>query len=142
MEMNNERVVHPQHYQRLKDKFGIEVWDIAEEYGFIVGNAIKYLMRAGDKPEEGMSMAEKEIEDYLKAIEYIRKKIRNVIADVPLEWRDHNKDRWVALVRKLHRLGLIEEMSVAPQVTNPTCSVSENALAHYSGTSSTSQAKI
>lgn len=67
--MNNmEHVNHPAHYQR---KDGIECIDIIRHYVCDIANAIKYLWRAGLKPEMGMEDAEKEIEDLKKALWYI-----------------------------------------------------------------------
>jgi CBS domain-containing protein len=63
-----EHVNHPAHYQR---KDGIECIDIIRHYVCDIANAIKYLWRAGLKPEMGMEDAEKEIEDLKKALWYI-----------------------------------------------------------------------
>ena len=65
-----EKVDHPQHYQSK----GMEVIDIIEAYelDFHLGNAIKYILRAGKK--EGSS----EKEDLGKAAWYIQRKLRNV----------------------------------------------------------------
>lgn len=74
-ESNVARVNHPEHYTWLKDKCGIEVIDIIRWLDFDTGNAIKYLLRAGHKAEEGFSTKEKTIEDLNKAIWYIKDKI-------------------------------------------------------------------
>lgn len=71
----DDRVNHPSHYTWLKDKCGIEVIDITRHLDFNVGNAIKYLLRAGYKQEEGLSNIQKEIEDLSKALWYIQDKI-------------------------------------------------------------------
>ena len=63
-----EHVNHPAHYQR---KDGIECIDIIRHYTCDIANALKYLWRAGLKPEMGMEDAEKEIEDLKKALWYI-----------------------------------------------------------------------
>ena len=63
-----EHVNHPAHYQR---KDGIECIDVIRHYTCDIANAIKYLWRAGLKPEMGMEDAEKEIEDLKKALWYI-----------------------------------------------------------------------
>ena len=63
-----EHVNHPAHYQR---KDGIECIDIIRHYVCDIANAIKYLWRAGLKPEMGKEDAEKEIEDLKKALWYI-----------------------------------------------------------------------
>ncbi len=64
-----ENVNHPAHYNSRKD--GIECIDIIRHYVCDIANAIKYLWRAGLKPEQGMDDAEKEIEDLKKALFYI-----------------------------------------------------------------------
>ena len=46
------KVNHPSHYTWLKDKIGIEVIDITRHMDFDLGNAIKYILRAGHKTEE------------------------------------------------------------------------------------------
>ena len=43
----NNAVDHPKHY--TSHPSGIECIDVAEHYGFSIGNAIKYLWRAGLK---------------------------------------------------------------------------------------------
>ena len=61
-------VDHPEHYQVFKDKSGIEPIDIARHLDFDLGNAIKYILRAGNKGNA--------IEDLNKAIWYIKDKIK------------------------------------------------------------------
>lgn len=55
----------------------IEVIDYIEDkkLGFCLGNAIKYISRAGKKKDNGRDMIDKEIEDLKKAIWYINRKI-------------------------------------------------------------------
>jgi len=58
---------------------GIECIQITEYYNFCIGNAIKYLWRAGLKPGEvGLSNKDKEIQDLEKAIWYINRQISNL----------------------------------------------------------------
>lgn len=76
--MENERVNHPSHYTWLKEKCGIEVIDITRHLDFCTGNAVKYLLRAGHKSEEGYTDKAKEIEDLKKAIFYISDKINHI----------------------------------------------------------------
>ena len=73
-----DRVNHPSYYTWLKDKCGIEVIDITRHMDFCLGNAIKYLLRAGHKKEEGLTDNQKEIEDLKKAIFYINDKISQI----------------------------------------------------------------
>lgn len=64
----SNRVNHPQHYQGAN---GVECIEVIRHYTCDIANAIKYLWRAGLKPEQGMDDAEKEIEDLEKALVYI-----------------------------------------------------------------------
>lgn len=75
----NENVSHPSHYTWLKDKCGIEVIDITRHLDFDLGNAIKYILRAGRKPiiNENLSddFLRAAIQDLKKALFYINDKI-------------------------------------------------------------------
>jgi len=71
-----DSVNHPAHYNWLKDKCGIEVIDLVRYMDFNLGNALKYILRAGHKSEKGMSDKDKTIEDLKKAIWYIEDKIK------------------------------------------------------------------
>lgn len=73
-----DRVNHPSHYTWLKDKCGIEVIDITRHMDFCLGNAIKYILRAGHKKEASLSDTQKEIEDLRKAIWYINDRIEQL----------------------------------------------------------------
>lgn len=61
----NDNVNHPSHY--TSHPSGIECIQITEHLDFCIGNAIKYLWRAGGKNDE--------VEDLKKAIWYIQRKI-------------------------------------------------------------------
>lgn len=63
-------VNHPSHYSWLKEVCGIEVIDITRHLDFDLGNAIKYILRAGRKDKS------KTIEDLEKAIFYINDRIK------------------------------------------------------------------
>lgn len=76
VEQKKDNVNHPSHYTWLKEKCGIEVIDITRHLDFDSGNAIKYILRAGHKSEEGYSDKEKQIEDFKKAIFYLNDKIK------------------------------------------------------------------
>ncbi|MBQ9391925.1 MAG: DUF3310 domain-containing protein [Lachnospiraceae bacterium] len=78
MEEKNNRVEHPDYYTWLKEKCGIEVIDIARRFDFCLGNAIKYILRAGHKSESGVSILDKEIEDLEKAVWYIQDRINTL----------------------------------------------------------------
>ena len=75
----DENVSHPSHYTWLKELCGIEVIDITRHMDFDLGNAIKYLLRAGRKPiaTEFVSadFLEAGIQDLKKALFYINDKI-------------------------------------------------------------------
>jgi Protein of unknwon function (DUF3310) len=58
-------VNHPPHY--TSHPSGIECIEIAEHFGFNIGNAVKYLWRAGLKGDE--------IEDLKKAAWYVNREI-------------------------------------------------------------------
>lgn len=73
-----DKVNHPSHYTWLKDKCGIEVIDITRHMDFNLGNALKYILRAGHKSEEGYTNRQKEIEDLKKAIFYIQDKLKSL----------------------------------------------------------------
>lgn len=83
--MNNDRVQHPSHYTWLKDKCGVEVIDITRHMDFCLGNAVKYLLRAGHKTEQGYTDREKTIEDLRKAVWYIQDKINQLNKDIDNE---------------------------------------------------------
>lgn len=74
--VKEDKVNHPSHYTWLKEKCGIEVIDITRHLDFDIGNAIKYLLRAGHKSEEGMTDKEKTIQDLEKAVWYIHDRIK------------------------------------------------------------------
>jgi hypothetical protein len=65
-----DMVNHPAHY--TSDPSGVECIDIVRHRNYNIGNAIKYLWRAGLKNEE------KHIEDLKKAIFYIADEINRI----------------------------------------------------------------
>lgn len=64
-----DNVNHLKHY--TSDPSGIECIDITRHRNFNVGNAIKYLWRAGLKIDADKSSINKQIEDLEKAVWYI-----------------------------------------------------------------------
>ena len=66
----NDAVNHPSHYTDGK----IEVIEYIEDkgFGYCLGNAIKYISRAGKKDPA------KEVEDLRKAVWYIERRIREL----------------------------------------------------------------
>lgn len=77
----NDAVNHPAHYTDGK----IEVIDFIEDkkLGYHLGNAVKYISRAGKKD------LEKEIEDLEKAVWYIQRQIRKLKAEKAGEAADN-----------------------------------------------------
>ena len=78
MQEKEDKVNHPSHYSYLKKLVGIEVIDITRHMDFDLGNAIKYILRAGRKTEEGYDDKAKTIEDLKKAVWYINDKIKTL----------------------------------------------------------------
>lgn len=69
-----DQVNHPQHY--TSDPSGVECLQITRHRNFNVGNAIKYLWRAGLKNED------RHIEDLEKAIFYIQDEIKRLKGEI------------------------------------------------------------
>jgi hypothetical protein len=65
--VNHDPVNHPKHYTNHPS--GIECIQITEHFNFCLGNAIKYMWRAGEKDHD------KEIEDLEKSAWYILREI-------------------------------------------------------------------
>ena len=64
----SDNVNHPQHYNN--NPSGVECIDVVEHLNFCVGNAIKYLWRAGEKGNY--------IQDLQKAAWYIQREIERM----------------------------------------------------------------
>jgi len=75
--------INPDHYKSHAG--GYQVIDIIEffQLNFSRGNAVKYLLRAGRKAEEGYRGSEKEIEDLNKAKWYIEREIERINKNEP-----------------------------------------------------------
>ncbi len=67
----SDPVNHPDHYK--SDASGVEAITICEHRSFCIGNALKYLWRAGLKGDKT-----KHIEDLRKAIWYIQREIERI----------------------------------------------------------------
>ena len=78
MQEKEDKVNSPSHYSWLKKLAGVEVIDITRHLDFDLGNAVKYILRAGHKSEEGYDDKAKTIEDLRKAIFYINDKIAQI----------------------------------------------------------------
>lgn len=75
-----DMVNHPSHY--TSDPSGVECIDITRHRNFNVGNAIKYLWRAGLKESQGKGVLEKQVEDLRKAVFYINDEITRLTGEV------------------------------------------------------------
>ncbi len=66
---------NPSHYDSIADH--LQHWNVvhAMDWDYYIGNATKYLWRAGKKRSAHLSIVDKEIEDLEKAIVYLNKKI-------------------------------------------------------------------
>ena len=75
-----DRVNSPSHYNYAEGENALEVIDIIEMFNlnFSRGNAIKYVLRAGHKDEQGLDAVVKEIEDLNKACWYLQREIKNL----------------------------------------------------------------
>ena len=71
-----DMVNHPPHY--TSDPSGVECIQITRHRNFNVGNAIKYLWRAGLKKDEALNDTTKTIEDLRKSIFYIEDEIKRL----------------------------------------------------------------
>lgn len=71
-----DMVNHPPHY--TSDPSGVECIEITRHRNFNVGNAFKYLWRAGLKKDEVLSDTAKTIEDLRKAMFYIEDEIKRL----------------------------------------------------------------
>jgi hypothetical protein len=72
----NDPVNHPTHYNSHPS--GVECIEITRHYCFAIGNAIKYLWRAGLKHDADKTERDKEIEDLEKAVWYINDRIKQL----------------------------------------------------------------
>ena len=63
----------PAHYTRG----AIEVWDFIrdQQLNYHLGNAVKYISRAGKKPYDGLSLQHAYIKDLKKAIHYLENEL-------------------------------------------------------------------
>ena len=77
--LKQDNVNHPKWYTQHPS--GIECIEITRHYCFSIGNAIKYLWRAGLKVDVGLTDKQKEIEDLNKAIWYIKDRIKQLEND-------------------------------------------------------------
>lgn len=74
--MSHDPVNNPSHY--TSHPSGIEAIQVTEHMNFCIGNAIKYLWRAGLKTEEGIDARAKQIQDMEKAVWYVKREIERI----------------------------------------------------------------
>lgn len=67
--VSDQRVTNPPHYTWLKDRCGVEVWDITQHMNFNTGNVLKYVLRHEHKGG---------VEDLQKARQYLDKEIERL----------------------------------------------------------------
>ena len=72
----NDNVNHPEWY--TSHPSGVECIEITRHHCFTIGNAIKYLWRAGLKKDSSLEGNAKEVEDLKKAIWYINDRIKQL----------------------------------------------------------------
>ena len=65
---------NPAHYRAHPS--GVEAIQITEHLGFCLGNAVKYIWRAGERPE-------RTIEDLRKAVWYVEREIARLQRPIP-----------------------------------------------------------
>jgi len=80
MKKQIDMVNHPDHY--TSDPSGVECIEVTRHRNFNIGNAIKYLWRAGLKESAGKDILEKQVEDLRKAVFYINDEIVRLTGDI------------------------------------------------------------
>ena len=75
-----DQVNHPSHY--TTDPSGVECIQITRHRNFNIGNAIKYLWRAGLKESQGKDILQKQVEDLRKAVFYINDEITRLTGEI------------------------------------------------------------
>lgn len=78
-------VNHPAHY--ISDPSGVECIQVTRHRNFNVGNAIKYLWRAGLKSDAAQGDQAKHVEDLRKAVWYIEDEIARISGAKEAAWR-------------------------------------------------------
>lgn len=91
-EQKHDPVNHPKHY--TSDPSGIECIDIVRHRNFNIGNAIKYLWRAGLKEEPGTLLTPEVLPPLKVKLKHIEdlKKARFYINDEIMRLEDINAD--------------------------------------------------
>jgi hypothetical protein len=120
-----DQVSHPEHY--TSDPSGVECLEITRHRNFNIGNAIKYLWRAGLKNEE------KHVEDLKKAIFYIQDEIYRI--EEYLKGSDPTKISKDLSMPRVRVVALINEWKVMASANDAIRGRAKEALAaadqHY-----------
>jgi paraquat-inducible protein B len=74
-----DMVNHPKHY--TSDPSGVEAIENTRHRNFNIGNAIKYLWRAGLKEDPSKDKLQKQVEDLRKAVFYINDEIARLTGE-------------------------------------------------------------
>ena len=74
-----DMVNHPDHY--TSDPSGVECIQITRHRNFNIGNAFKYLWRAGLKDDPSKGKLQKQVEDLRKAVFYINDEIARLTGE-------------------------------------------------------------
>ena len=77
MEEHN-KVHSPQYYAWFEQQYGVAPARICEGLGFYLGNAFKYMVRAGRKQQANYTVRQSAAEDLRKAMEYLQFKIEEI----------------------------------------------------------------
>ena len=76
--MEDSKVKNPSHYSWFATEYGIQPARICEGLGFYLGNAFKYIVRAGRKQQANYTVRQSAVEDLRKAIQYLEFKIEEI----------------------------------------------------------------
>ncbi len=88
----NDLVNHPAHYTGHKS--GVECIELAEQLPFCLGNAVKYIWRAGEKGDMRQDL-EKALWYLLRHFEHGQKKAKFIKNTMPLNlYLPHESDKW------------------------------------------------
>lgn len=80
--IEGKKIEVPNSYTWFKENYGIDLSTILQDLPFNLACAIKYILRAGHKTEEGYDNKSKTVEDLKKAIWYINDKIKTIENEV------------------------------------------------------------
>ena len=75
---DSSTVKNPAHYSWFEQEYGVPAARICEGLGFYLGNAFKYMVRAGRKQQANYTIRQSTAEDLRKAIQYLQFKIEEI----------------------------------------------------------------